>query len=158
MSFSTASLCDRYPGLQIADPLLRNFGGITQYYGVISTLKCFEDNSKIREILTSPGDGKVLVVDGGGSHRCALVDCNLAELARNNGWQGLVVYGCVRDVDALKALPLGILALHAHPMLCHQRDSGEPDGIVTFAGINFRKNHFLYADADGIVVSDQCLS
>jgi regulator of ribonuclease activity A len=158
MDFSTASLCDRHVGLQIAEPLLRNFGGAVRFKGVIATLKCFEDNSKIREILGGSGEGRVLVVDGGGSHRCALVDGQLAKLAQQNGWQGLVVYGCVRDVETLKQLPVGIMALHAHPMLCHQRDSGEADAVVTFAGVNFRKNHYLYADADGIVVSEQCLS
>ena len=161
MSLSLAYLCDTYSGkenLQVAEPVLRRFGKTPCFSGVISTIKCFEDNSKIKTVLSEPVTDRVLVVDGGGSHRCALVDSQLAQLAHQNGWQGLIIYGCVRDVDLLSQMPIGILALHAHPLLCHHKDSGDRDLLVTFAGVNFRKDHFLYSDNDGIIVSETMLS
>jgi regulator of ribonuclease activity A len=101
---------------------------------------------------------RVLVIDGGGSHRCALVDINLATLAINNGWQGIVIYGCIRDSALIARLPIGIRALHTHPLTSHKRDRGDRDLLVTFAGINFKKDQFLYADSDGIIVSATMLS
>ncbi len=160
MTLSTAYLCDTYSGkenLQIAEPLLKNFGQSLSFSGAISTIKCFEDNAKIKSVLALPGQGRVLVVDGGGSHRCALVDENLAGLAVHNGWQALVIYGCIRHVDALSQIPIGILALHPHPLLCHDKGTGDLDVLLTFAGVNFRKDHFLYADKDGIIVSETIL-
>lgn len=161
MSLSTAYLCDTYIGkdnIQIAEPLLRSFGSVRSFSGVITTLRCFEDNSMVIPIVTEPGAGRVLVIDGGGSHRCALVDSQIAELAHANGWKGLVIYGCVREAALLSNIPMGILALHPHPLFCHKNESGERDVLVTFAGVNLRKGHFLYADSDGIIVSETMLS
>lgn len=161
MNLTTAYLCDTYAGkgnLQIAEPLLRSYGGNQVFGGSITTLRCFEDNAMLKKILTEKGGGKVLVVDGGGSHRCALLDAQLATMAFDNGWQGIVVYGCIRDAALLNQIPVGILALHAHPLLCHGKDTGDRDVLITFAGVNFRKDHFLYADMDGIIVSETMLS
>jgi regulator of ribonuclease activity A len=99
-----------------------------------------------------------LVIDGGGSHRCALLGSNLARLAIDNGWQGIVIYGCLRDSAIIDQLPIGIRALHTHPLKSHKRGLGDRDMLVTFAGVNFKKDHFLYADTDGIIVSDTMLS
>lgn len=161
MNLTTAYLCDRYAGnenFQIAEPLFRSFGGVQLFSGSITTLRCFEDNSMIKKILSEPGSGRVLVVDGGGSHRCALLGAKLAETAYKNGWQGLIIYGCIRDSLPIAQLPIGLLALHPHPLLCHGKDGGDRDGLITIAGVNFRKDHFVYADADGIIVSGTLLS
>jgi len=161
MTFATARLCDAHAQeahFQIAEPLFKSYGAQPAFWGRITTLKAFEDNALIKTALHEPADGRVLVVDGGGSHRCALVDVELASLAVANGWQGLLIYGCVRDTALLAGLPIGIRALHAHPLPSHQKNLGDRDLPLTFAGVNFKKDHFLYADHDGIVVSDSMLS
>lgn len=161
MNLTTAYLCDNYSGnenFHIAEPLFRSYGGVHRFNGLITTLRCFEDHSMIKAILSEPGNGRVLVVDGGGSHRCAMLGIELAKLAFENGWQGLIVYGCVRDSVLLSQIPIGILALHTHPLLCHSKAGGNRDMMITVAGVNFRKDYFVYADEDGIIVSDALLS
>jgi len=156
MNFTTARLCDDFADntpLQIAEPIFQTFGGKTKFYGQISTLKVFEDRVLIAGALADKGSGQVLVIDGGGSHRVALLDLALANLALTNHWQGLVIYGCIRDCADIAQLPVGIRALHAQPMPGHQKGLGERGLTVNFAGINFKHGHFLYADADGIIVS-----
>ncbi|MDF9392016.1 MULTISPECIES: ribonuclease E activity regulator RraA [Methylococcus] len=160
MEFTTADLCDRFHGthpLQIAEPLFRTFGAVSRFHGRITTLKVFEDNVLIRETVAQKADGRVLVIDGGASHRCALLGGNLARLAADNGWQGIIVYGCVRDSVELGTVPIGIRALHTHPLKSHQRGGGDKDCLITFASVNFRSDHYLYADEDGIVVAEEKL-
>lgn len=160
MSFRTADLCDEYEGkqtLQIAEPTLRAFGGNATFKGTITTVKVFEDNVLIRAALEEDGTNRVLVVDGGGSHRCALIGSDLARLAADNHWAGIIVYGCVRDSVELEKLSIGIRALHTHPLKSHKRGTGDRDALITFAGINFRTGHHLYADEDGIVVCESPL-
>jgi regulator of ribonuclease activity A len=161
MPFSTAQLCDSHSGdpyFQIAEPLFLAYGKKPDFSGQITTLKTFEDNERVKAVLEERVQNRVLVIDGGGSHRCALVDYNLAKLASDNGWQGLVVYGCIRDSAKLATLPIGILALHPHPLSSHKKGHGDRDLLVSFAGVNFKKDHFLYADSDGIIVSATMLS
>lgn len=161
MNLTTAYLCDTYSGtenFQIADAVLTNFGGKSAFGGLITTIRCFEDNTLINKTLTEKVDNRVLVIDGGGSHRCALIDAQSATLAADNGWQGIVIYGCIRDAALLQKIPIGVCALHTHPLLCHGKNSGDLDVLVSFAGVNFRKNHFLFADNDGIIVSETMLS
>jgi regulator of ribonuclease activity A len=160
MIFKTSDLCDRYAEtrrLQIAEPLLKPFGGHSAFCGRITTLKVFEDKVKLRETLEGKSEGGVLVVDGGGSHRCALLDSELAKQACDNGWEGIIVYGCVRGSVELSRLPLGVRALHTHPLKAHERGGGDRDVLITFAGVNFRTGHYLYADEDGIVVTEEPL-
>lgn len=160
MNFRTTELCDRHADLQrltIAEPLFRSFGGHSHCQGPITTVKVFEDDVLIRSILAEANPGGILVVDGGGSHRCALIDGALARSAAENGWQGLVVYGCIRDTLELSKIPMAVLALHAHPLRAHARGTGERDVLITFASVNFRTGHFLYADADGLVVCESPL-
>ena len=150
----TADLCDADADIQVCAPLFRDFGGRSDFHGPIATLKVFEDNALVRSTLESPGDGRVLVVDGGGSLRCALVGGLLAELAVRNGWAGLLVFGCVRDVRELAAQPLGVRALAPHPRKSLKGlHGGEAGGTVEFAGVRFAPGAWLYADLDGIVVS-----
>jgi len=161
MTFATARLCDAHAQeahFQIVEPLFMSYGANPVFWGRISTLKAFEDYVQIKTALQEKAEGRVLVVDGGGSHRCALIDIELARLAVENGWQGMLIYGCVRDTVLLAELPIGIRALHAHPLQSHQKNLGDRDLPITFAGVNFKKDHFLYADHDGIVVSDRMLS
>ncbi len=134
------------------------YGANPAFCGQITTLKVFEDNVLVLTTLQEKVQNKVLVIDGGGSHRCALIDIDLAKLAVSNGWQGIVVYGCIRDSALIAQQPIGIRALHAHPLKSHKKDHGDRDLLVTFAGVNFKKDHFLYADLDGIIVSETMLS
>lgn len=157
MTFKTTDLCDAHADVQVAEPLLRHFGGAQRFAGPIRTLKLFEDNSLVRSTLETPGEGHILVVDGGGSLRCALVGDQLGALAEQNGWAGLVVNGCVRDIAELEQLPVGVLALAAHPRRSEKRGAGERDVVVRFAGVVFKPGQYLYADADGLVVADQAL-
>ena len=161
MTFTTASLCDAHSGedsFQIAEPLFKSYGAHPVFCGQITTLKTFEDNVLVKSVLEEKVQNRVLVIDGGGSHRCALVDHTLALLAIDNGWQGIVIYGCIRDAALIAGLPIGISALHTHPLKSHKKDHGDRDLLVSFAGVNFKKDHFLYADTDGIIVSATMLS
>ena len=155
----TTDLSDQCPTeVKVADSIFRDFGGAKSFYGEIVTLKVFEDNSLVRKTLEQNGANKVLVVDGGGSLRCALLGDMLGELAVKNNWNGIVVYGCVRDSAALKQLQLGIKALNTHPLKSVKRNEGQEQLTVTFAGVNFVPGYFLVADEDGIIVSKECLS
>ena len=161
MTFTTANLCDTYSAvnqLQVADATFQAYGANTAFSGVITTLKTFEDNVLVRAVLEEKVQNRVLVIDGGGSHRCALIDNELATLAVNNGWQGIIVYGCIRDAAIIAQLPIGIRALHTHPLQSHKKDHGDRDLLVSFAGVNFKKDNYLYADMDGIIVSETMLS
>jgi regulator of ribonuclease activity A len=144
MSFLTADLYDTHgDDLQVALPLFRDFGGRTDFHGPVVTLKVHEDNSLVREVLGEAGEGRVLVVDGGGSLRCALLGDNLARMAAANGWSGLVIHGCIRDSVEIAKLPVGVKALATNPT----------DVVVRFADVSFVPDCYIYADADGIVVS-----
>ncbi len=159
-TFATADLCDQHSEeehFQIGEPLFKRFGQHAAFHGMITTLRVFEDNTLIRQTLEEKVDNRVLVIDGGGSHRCALLGDKLARMACDNGWNGIIVYGCIRDSDQINQLPIGIRALNTHPLKSRKHGHGERDFMITFAGINFRKDHWLYADNDGIIVSDHKL-
>lgn len=152
--WTTADLCDQYgASLQVAQPILRSYGGTLAFSGPIATVKVNEDNTSVRLRLQEPGMGRVLVVDGGGSLACALVGDQLGSLARGNGWAGIVVNGCVRDSAALATMDVGVMALATMPRKSEKRGPGEHDIVVTFAGVTFSPGHYLYADGDGIVVA-----
>ena len=155
MSFATTDLCDAHPDLQVCEPVFADYGGLYKFHGPIRTLKIFEDNALVRSMLETPGNGAVLVVDGGGSMRCALVGGNLGVLAVKNNWAGIVVNGCVRDSEELVEQDVGIKALATYPRKSEKGlHSGHMDKVVTFAGVTFKPGAWLYADGDGIVVSD----
>lgn len=158
-NFATTDLCDQHGDMvAVAHPVLASFGGRRRFCGPIATLRCFEDNSYVRSLLEMAGGGRVLVVDGGGSLRCALVGDQIATLAAANGWAGIVVNGCVRDTAALARCELGILALACHPRRSRKRGVGEPDVAVDFAGVTFRPREWVYADEDGLVLSPRALA
>lgn len=158
MKFATSDLCDAFPDeVRVADPIFGEYGAAGRFAGSIETLRVLEDNALVAEALGSPGRGRVLVVDGGGSRRTALVGGRLAKLAHTNGWVGLVVNGCVRDSAELREVPIGVRALATSPMRSAKRGVGELGGALSFAGVTFSPGHYLYADEDGIVVAERSL-
>jgi regulator of ribonuclease activity A len=149
----TSDVCDAEPArVRVAAPVFRDFGGRLAFAGEAVTVRAPEDNSLVREALAEPGRGRVLVVDGGGSLACALLGDSLGELAVANGWAGVVVHGCVRDVAALARLPLGVKALAAHPRKSDRRGRGERNALLAFAGIEVRPGDRIAADEDGLVI------
>lgn len=154
MTFLTTDLCDANEGkIQVVAPIFQIYGGVKIFQGAISTVKVFEDNVLVREALAKDGTGKVLVIDGGGSLRCALVGGLIAELAHKNHWAGIVVYGCIRDSEEMARIQIGVRALNVHPLKSVKKGAGDVDIAVTLGGVTFVPGHFLYADADGVIVS-----
>lgn len=159
MTYSTPDLCDDNPELvRVLEPMMVNFGGRESFGGEIVTIKCHEDNSLVKENAGKPGHGKVMVVDGGGSLRRALLGDMIAENAVKNGWEGFIIYGCVRDVDALVSMDLGVQALASIPLKTDKRGIGDLNVDVTFGGITFIAGEYVYADNNGVVVSSKSLS
>jgi regulator of ribonuclease activity A len=155
---ATCDLCDAYrddPGLRVLVADWRTYGRRTAFAGSVITLACFEDNTLVRAALEQPGEGRVLVVDGGGSRRTALLGGKLAELAARNGWAGVVIDGCVRDRAELDACEVGIRALGTCPMPPAKRGQGQRDVPVRVAGVVVRPGEWLAADADGVVVLER---
>lgn len=158
MDFKTTDLCDEFEGrVQVAEPVFRDFGKRVAFGGQIVTVKVFEDNVLVRGILETEGQGRVLVVDGEGSTGCALVGDQVAQIACDNGWAGIVVHGCIRDSEDIAAIPVGLKALGAVPKRSGKEGKGQRDTPVYFAGAVFKPGAYLYADADGIIVSDEDL-
>jgi regulator of ribonuclease activity A len=154
MTIKTADLCDDHADrVHIADPVFRAYGGRAAFGGPVSTLRIFEDNVLVRSALEEPGDGRVLVVDGAASMRCALLGDQLAALAAGNGWAGVVVNGCIRDAADIAGIDIGVRALATMPLKSRKLGLGERDVPVAFAGVRFEPGHYLYADEDGILVS-----
>lgn len=152
--YITPDLCDEYPELvQVVEPMFNNFGGKDNFGGQIVTVKCHEDNSKVKELVATDGTGKVMVVDGGGSLRHALLGDMLAEKAVDNGWEGLVIYGCIRDVDVIMQTDLGVQALATNPLKTDKRGLGDVDVKVKFGGVSFIPGEYIYADNNGIIIS-----
>jgi regulator of ribonuclease activity A len=158
MSFVTCDLCDAHPGdVRVVAAGLRNFGGRTIFCGSLVTVKCFEDNSLVKEQVGTPGHGRVLVVDGGGSLRCALLGDMLAAEASRNGWAGLIIHGAVRDVDELQRTEVGIQALGCIPLKSVRQGRGDLNIPVSFGGVTFLPGEFVYADNNGVIVSARSL-
>ena len=156
---STPDLCDQYPELvRVVEPMLSNFGGREQFCGQITTIKCFEDNSLVKQLVGTSGEGRVIVVDAGGSLRRACLGDMLAEQAASNGWAGLIIYGCIRDVDQIRATDIGVQALGVQPMKTDKKGVGELNIPVTFGGVTFAPKDYVYADNNGIILSAQPLA
>lgn len=158
MNYNTSLLCDIYAEtIDVVEPLLTNFGGRSSFAGEVVTIKCFESVGLIYKTLEENGAGKVLLIDGGGSLRRALVNAHIAELAVENDWEGIVVNGCIREVDALEELDIGIQAITAIPVGAEDNEVGELNVPVNFAGVSFLPEDILYADSTGIVISPEPL-
>lgn len=158
MTFKTADLYDQHGDtLRVCEPIFRDFGGKSRFHGPIVTVKCFEDNSFVKSTLAEPGAGRVLVVDAGGSRRCAMLGDLIAASAVEQGWAGVVLFGCVRDTVEIGAMPLGVKALASLPRKSERRGEGRRDIPVTFAGVRFAPGDHIYCDEDGILVADRAL-
>lgn len=152
--FQTADLFDSHEGkVEVAEPLFKSYGKKTSFSGEIFTIKCFEDNSLVRERLGQDGKGKVLVIDGGGSLRCALVGDLLAEKGIKNNWEGILVYGCIRDSKLINEMNIGIKALNTNPVKSIKRGEGQESIELKFAGVTFKPGEYVYSDEDGILIS-----
>lgn len=159
MSFATADLYDEHEeNLQIATPMFNDYGGKKKFSGPASTVKVFEDNSLVRAALEEPGEGRVLIIDGEGSLRCALLGDMLAELGKDNGWQGVIVYGCIRDSAIIADMSIGVKALNTNPRKSVKKGIGERDISVTFADVTIDPGDYIYADEDGVVISAKKLT
>jgi regulator of ribonuclease activity A len=158
MACSVPDICDEFfEEIAVLEPLFSDYGGKRKFCGEVVTIKCFEDNSLVRDLVHSEGRGRVVVVDGGGSLRRALLGDLLAAKAAENGWQGLVINGCVRDVEILEAIDLGVKALNSHPVKTDKRGEGQLDVAVAFAAVRIKSGDYLYADANGVVVAPRKL-
>ncbi|MDC8758461.1 ribonuclease E activity regulator RraA [Janthinobacterium fluminis] len=164
MTFATTDLCDDHAllledgRLAVLPPLFRHFGKHRRFFGRVTTLKVFEDNALVRATLETPGNGHVLVIDGGGSLRRALVGGQLGLLAQDNGWSGIVVDGCIRDSEEIDACEIGVRALAAHPQKSAKKGAGERNVRVHICGVPVNPGDWIYADADGVLVAQQKLS
>jgi len=162
IQISTPDLCDQYEAdpqveLQVGVPLLSHYGATQAFCGEISTVKCFEDNSLVAQQVKSAGLGRVLVVDGGASMRCSLLGDQLAAAALENGWAGIVINGCIRDVEIIAPMAIGVMAIASIPLKTVKAGQGTIDIPINFAGVAFSAGHYLYADQTGILVSDSDL-
>lgn len=160
--FATCDLCDLHRddgsgSFRVLPPVFRNFGALPRFAGSVVTVQCFEDNTLVKAAVESAGEGRVLVVDGGASLRRALLGGNLGAAAARNGWAGVVIDGCVRDVAELAQSQVGIRALAAMPMPPEKRGQGQRDLAIRIQGVWVRPGDWLYADEDGIVVTDRAL-
>ena len=164
MSFATTDLCDDHPQLledgrlAVLPPVFQHYGQRSSFCGRVTTLKVFEDNALVRSTLEAPGNGNVLVIDGGASMRRALVGGQLALLAQDNGWAGIVVDGCVRDSDEINACEIGVRALGAHPQKSSKKGVGERNMRVVISGVAVNPGDWVYADADGVLIAQQKLA
>ncbi|MEP0174220.1 MAG: ribonuclease E activity regulator RraA [Paraglaciecola sp.] len=158
MDYNTSTLCDIFAdSVDVVEPMFISFGGRPSYGGEITTIKCFEDKGLIDKTLEMPGVGKVLLIDGGGSMRRALIDATSAQLAFDNGWEGIVCYGSVREVDELEDINIGIHAIASIPVGADDQELGEVDVAVNFGGVTFLPEDHLYADQTGVILSPDSL-
>ena len=158
MYIDTSELCDIYADqVDVVEPIFSSFGGVSNFYGKVTTVKCFENNGLIAEILEENGEGRVLVVDGGGAVRRALIDAELAQLAADNDWAGIIVCGAVRQIQQLEHIDIGIHALAPIPVGADENNHGESDLPVNFGGVTFFPEDYIYADLTGIILSQEAL-
>ncbi len=158
MFIDTSELCDLYAEqVDVVEPIFSSFGGVSNFYGKVTTVKCFESNGLIAEVLEENGEGRVLVVDGGGAVRRGLIDAELAQLAVDNGWEGIIVYGAVRQIQQLENLDIGIHALAPIPVSADESSAGESDVPVNFGGVTFFPEDYIYTDLTGIILSQEPL-
>ena len=156
MTFTTADLYDKYgDDLKVALPIFKDYGAKRIFHGPISTVKAHEDNSLVRTALEEPGGGRILIIDGDESLRCAMLGDMLAKLGMENGWSGIIVFGCIRDADVIATIDIGVKALNTNPRKSLKRGLGDRDIPVSFAGITFNVGEYVYADTDGVIVSEK---
>lgn len=159
MNFTCCDICDaneeklQNGQLNIFPPIFQSYGQLKKFAGPAKTLKLFEENMQIRAALESPGLGRVLVVDGGASLRCGIMGGNLGQLAEQNGWVGVIIHGCIRDVEEINSFKIGVRALATHPRKSARRATGQEDIAINIAGVQITPGDWIYADADGVLVA-----
>ncbi len=154
MRVKTTDLCDEFPDdIQVAEPLFSHYGRRRRFHGPTATIKVHDDNVLVKQALGEPGEGRVLVVDGGGSLRRALMGDIVAGMASENGWAGIVINGCVRDSVDIANIDIGVLALNVIPLKSRKRGDGDTGVSVSFAGLTIRPGDYLYADEDGLLLA-----
>ncbi len=158
MEINTSEICDMYAdNIDVLEPIFTNYGGRDAYCGEVTTIKCFEDRGLVDKVLATNGLGKVLLIDGGGSVRRALLDAENIQLAIDNDWEAVICFGAIRDVDLLLEFDIGIHAIGAIPVSADEREVGDIDVSVNFAGVTFVPEDHIYADNTGIVLSPEPL-
>ncbi|MGB5209579.1 MAG: ribonuclease E activity regulator RraA [Gammaproteobacteria bacterium] len=158
MEILTADICDEHASdVEVAEPLFRHYGGNKRFHGSAVTLKVHEDNVLVADAVSTPGEGRVLVVDGGASNRCALLGGRLAGLLEQNGWSGVIINGCIRDSAEIIEIDVGVLAIATHPQKSRKNGDGQKGGSVSFAGVTIRPGDYLYADEDGLLIAHRAL-
>lgn len=159
MIISTPDLCDEHgEAVEVLEPVFHHFGGVRQFGGKVVTVKCFEDNSKVGEMLSADGDGRVLVVDGGASSRRSLLGDRLVAKAQQNNWAGILIYGYLRDVEDIANMPVGVMAMGAIPRKTDKRGEGRANIALHFAGVTVKPGDYLYADGSGVILAKEPLS
>ncbi|MEJ2670214.1 MAG: ribonuclease E activity regulator RraA, partial [Gammaproteobacteria bacterium] len=151
--FSTPDLCDAHPSVHVLAPIFSDYGSCLWFFGEVVTVKCFEDNSLVKEQLSQAGRGRVLVVDGGGSHRCAMLGDRLAQMAADHNWSGILLNGCVRDVEVMASINVGVKALGVHPRKSLKRGTGEVNVPIYIAEAHVMPGQFIYSDPNGVIIS-----
>ena len=155
--FATADLTDEHPELEVLEPIFVGFGKKAKFSGAVKTIKVFEDNTSVKRLVKSPGEERVLVIDGGGSMRCSLVGDNLARFAIENGWNGILVFGAIRDSAVIDEMEISIKALGTFPKKSVKRAEGLEDIALKFAGVTISPGDYIYSDEDGIIISPKSL-
>ena len=155
--FNTADLCDKHSKIQIAEPIFNLYGKKKKFMGKIRTVIAIEDNSYVKELVNTKVDGDVMVIEGKGSTKCALLGDNLAKIASENGWSGFIINGCIRDSEIISSISIGIKALNTMPKKSNKNNVGEFKKDLNFAGVLFQEGNFLYSDSDGIIISEEKL-
>lgn len=159
MIISTPDLCDQYgDAVQVLEPLFRHYGQLRQFGGKVATVKCFEDNSKVGELLSADGDGRILVVDGGASSRRSLLGDRLVAKAQQNNWAGILIYGFLRDVEDIAEMPMAVMAMGSIPRKTDKRGEGRVNIPVRFAGVTISPGDYIYADASGIILAKESIA
>ena len=150
--FNTADICYETDDMQIVDPIFKAYGNNKKFSGKIRTVIAIEDNSYVKKLVDEKVSGDVMVIDGGGSLKCALLGDNLAMKAFENGWSGFVINGCIRDAEIINEIPIGIKAINTMPIKSNKNNIGEYKKTISFANTDFREGEYLYSDLDGIII------
>ncbi len=158
MNISTPDLCDEHgDAVQVAAPVFRHYGAVRQFSGAVATVKCFEDNSKVGEMLKADGKGRVLLVDGGASPRRSLLGDKLVTQALENNWAGIIVYGYIRDVEDIAGMDVGVMAMGTVPRKTGKRGEGRVNIPLDVAGLKAKPGDYIYADGSGVILAEKSL-
>ena len=152
--FFTADICDKYEDIQICDGVFNSYGKKSKFHGRIRTVNAVEDNSYVKKLIDERVNGDIMVIDGKGSKKCALLGDNLAKKASDNGWSGFIINGYIRDSEIISSINIGIKALGTMPLKSEKKDVGEFGNDLNFASVVFKEGYFVYSDQDGIIVRE----